>query len=364
MRARLTAGLLIATTMLAGFAGAQGTARAATGQVVLISQDEALMAYDIDSRTMHTLVAGGHGPSSEYVNGPPCFIPGDPDGRFVEADDNPYITWNNGTENGDENPFFQVFGKDGARLTPSGIGDAGRIGEESGMNDPAGCAFDSHGNLFGVDVGTIHAPVIGDGQLVEFFAPDYTTYCVIDSALAQPGMVAFDATGGLLVPEAGFGVIDRYSNFPSSAATCAQGAQKDVWMHTLVEGIGTPISITRDAIHGGWAVGSVLVAPGIFHVTDAGVLDGVIAAPGPQTGTPFGIAYDNASNLWFADLGVRPFPLDGTDPTDPIDSATDQGAFRMVPAGGLPVPVEIANTWQFPDGVAVVPASAITLPSN
>jgi len=131
-------------------------------------------------------------------------------------------------------------------------------------------------------------------------------------------------------------------------------------------GIGTPIGIVR-APDGGWAVSSVLVLPAVYHVSVVGgqpVTDGVIAAPGPSTGTPFGLAYDKLGNLYFADLGVRPFPLDGTDPTDPIDSAPNQSGFAVAPAGGGPIPTRIASNWQFADGVTVVRDDAITLPKG
>ena len=361
---------------LALVAGAQlGTARSAerphprkTHQVVLVAQDEALMAYDIDHQKMYTFMRGGEDQFSHWVNGPPCFIPGDRQGRFLEADDDPFETWtapNGKTENGDANAFFGLFTKTGVRDHSSDYGDDGRVGAEVPMQDPAGCAFDAHGNFFGVDVGFNHAPLMGDGQLVEFFAPDYKTWCVLDKSLSQPGMVAFDDQGGLLVPEAGFGQILRYSNFPSDAGHCG-GSQRSIWMLSAAMGIGTPIGIVR-APDGGWAVSSVLVLPAIYHVTVVGgqpIMDGLIAAPGPNTGTPFGLGYDKLGNLYWADLGVRPFPLDGTDPTDPIDSAPNQSGFAMVKAGGLPIATRIASNWQFADGVTVVPRDAITLPDD
>src|ERR1041384_2522686 len=155
MPARLSLALTVVSLAAARRAGAgqAGVARAAnaTGQVVLISQGEALEAYNIDTGAMHQLV-----PPAEFVNGPPCFIPGDTQGRFVEADDNPNETWTgpSGAENGDAQPFFGLFDRNGARDHDAAVGDAGRVGAESGMKDPAGCAFDASGNLFGVGVGT------------------------------------------------------------------------------------------------------------------------------------------------------------------------------------------------------------------
>jgi polyvinyl alcohol dehydrogenase (cytochrome) len=322
----------------------------------LVAQGEELDVYDVST---HTLRPDPLVPASEFVNGPPCFIPASVPGsagRFVEADDNPN---DHDGFNGEAQPFFGVFTKDGTRdfTSPFGIGGKGRIGFNAGMTDPAGCAFDAKGNLFGVDVGNVHAPAIGDGKLIEFFAAtNYTTFCVLDPTLSQPGMVAFDEQGRLYVPEAGSGKIDRYSGFGTDAAHCGTPT-KELWS----AGLGTPIGIVR-APQGGWAVSSVLVPSGVFHVNDLGIVDGTLVAPAPNTGTPFGLAYDNLGDLFYADLGVKVLGGgEGTpDPTNPIDSAPGAGGFRWVPAGStLPVSQPIATQWDFPDGVTVVNANAI-----
>ena len=96
--------------------------------------------------------------------------------------------------------------------------------------DPAGCAFDedpsspTYGDFFGIDVGENHAPIIGDGQIIQFFAPDFTTFCRLATNLSQPGMVAFDDAGALLVPQAGASEITKFSGFPTSAAQCPTGS--------------------------------------------------------------------------------------------------------------------------------------------
>src|SRR5256885_12674610 len=64
-----------------------------TGQVVLIAQNEELDVYDIDA---HALRAQPLVKKTDWVNGPPCFVPGDRPGRFVEADDNPKDIGTNG----------------------------------------------------------------------------------------------------------------------------------------------------------------------------------------------------------------------------------------------------------------------------
>lgn len=371
MRARLSMATAIAA--LAGVqlvvAGHPGVARADTDQTVLVSADEGLYAYEVDTGDLTLLIQTLHSqtPSnpSEWVNGAACFLPGDSAHRFLIADDNPddrppSDPVGSGFD-GDAQPFFGLFDNDATRDFNTAFGDHGRIGAAANMNDPAGCAFDAAGNFFGVDVGDVHAPFVGDGQLIKFFAPDFKTWCVIDDALSQPGMVAFDSEDGLLVPQAGFGQIVRYSGFPASASSCG-GTSKEIWMESAAQGIGTPIGITRLPGNDGWAVSSVLVPPAIFRVTDDGIVDGVLAAPDTEVATPFGLGFDSGGNLYFADLGVRPFPLQGGDPFDPITAAEDQGAFRVVPAGGPPLAEPIATGWQFPDGVTVVPSSWIVLP--
>ena len=346
-------GVAIVALQLGGVAHV--SAKPATGQVVLIAQNEELDVYDIST---HTLRPQPLVKPSDWVNGTPCFIPGDKAGRFVEADDNP----SDGPDHfdGDTNPFFGVFTKGGSRDFTAPYGTLGRIGglpasDPAHTEDPAGCAFDAAGNLFGIDVGFNHTPGQGDGKIVEFFAPDYTTHCVIDSGLDQPGMVAFDSAGRLYVPESGAGQIQRYSNFPAGAGACGTTVPtEELWS----VGLGTPIGIVP-APGGGWAVSSVLVPAGVFHVSEVngvGVVDGVLASPGPTTGTPFGLAYDAGGNLYYADLGVGPNP----DPTDPLDAVPGAGALRSVPAGAPPVPQALATGMSFPDGVAVVSATAIS----
>lgn len=312
-------------------------AAATTGQTVLVANGQRLDAYDVDSGTVRPAV-----PATEWVNGQTCPIPGDPEGRFVQAADNPAV-------GGDSLPYWGVFGRDGSW---TGV----KIGVP-GLEEPAGCAFDGAGNLFGIDVGGSHTPFAGNGRLVEFFAPDFVSSCLIDDALSQPGMVAFDHKNRLYVPEAGAARVLRYSGLPEGDSDC-RPPEKETFLDGFSQGILTPIAIVR-APTGGWAVSSVLAPAGVFHVNEvadgSGRVTGVLVAPSPVTGNPFGIGFDAAGNLYYADLGLGA----NTDPFDPIGPQDGNGALKTVPLDGPPVPRTILDGLDFPDGVTVIPASAI-----
>ena len=342
------AALLLATSVVAVVAP---TVRADTGldkdrQVVLVAQNEELDVYDP--------VAGGLWAEplvkqSDWVNGTPCFIPGDPDHRFLEADDNP----NENGFNGEEHPFFGVFKNDGTRDMSGPI--SGRVGADAAMKDPAGCTFDDDGNFFGVDVGENHTPLQGDGKVIEFFAATgYRTWCVVDPTLSQAGNPAFH-DGRLYVPETGGGAIWTYTPPTLPTDTCYGG--KTPFATAATMGVGTPISLVRLPDDGGWAVSSVLAPSGVFKVSDQGVNLGPLAAPGPDTGTPFGIGFIG-NDLYYADLGVQPLP-DPTDPSTPADSVDGHAGLRWAKAG-IPVARPLVTGWNFADGVAIVKASDIS----
>jgi polyvinyl alcohol dehydrogenase (cytochrome) len=357
----------VALTALAASQFGVAHSQPPAGEVVLISQNEELDAYD-STGVLHW-EENAFVDKHEWVNGPPCYLPApNPEHHFLEADDN--------EENGQEGADFPWWGEFNVNgeWTGSKIRDADAENPQGTLNDPSGCVFDAAGNFFGVDVGEVHAPLIGDGQLIEFFKTDpanplaapWTSFCRIATDLSQPGMVAFDTQGRLYVPQAGAGVITRYSDFPANASECESNPPAaETWMIGPAQGIGTPIAIAQVPGSTDWAVASVLVPGGIFRVSADGIVVGTYAAPGPQTGTPFGIAFDSAGNLYYADLGVRPWPLTGgEDPSEPIGTADGQGALKMVPAGGAPFPITIQAEMNFPDGVAVVPADWVNVPAG
>jgi len=162
-------------------------ARASSGQVVLISQGEELDVYN--PATGHFFKnADALVKKTDWVNGTPCYIPGDRHGRFIEADDNPSValTGVGSHFNGDAMPFWGIFNKDGSFTHVAVPSYVGGVGMDLHLTDPAGCAFDPHGNFVGVDVGSNHTPTQGNGKVVLFFADAlFGKYCVLDSKISQ-----------------------------------------------------------------------------------------------------------------------------------------------------------------------------------
>ena len=114
-----------------------------------------------------------------------------------------------------------------------------------------GVVFDPRGNLFAVDIGTAQGqiPPPDNGRLIEWFPPNYDTYCILFGptqggvgdhhvdgigGLRDPGILAADKQGNIYVPEPGatdpatgqapgFGRVLKFiaSSFPTRAADCA-----------------------------------------------------------------------------------------------------------------------------------------------
>ena len=124
-----------------------------------------------------------------------------------------------------------------------------------------GCAVDKAGNVFGNDIATAQGqfPSPSSGRLVEWFAPHYTSYCIVygptaggtgphhtdgTGGLAQPGMMALADNGDLLVPNVGTQSVLRFaaSSLPASASDCPGGIypRSKVQVSTFVKGRAVP----------------------------------------------------------------------------------------------------------------------------
>ncbi len=255
-----------------------------------------------------------------------------------------------------------------------------------------GCAVDRTGNLFAADIGTAQGafPPPDDGRLIEWFAPRYDTYCIVDGptaggvgphhvdgtgGLRQPGDLAIDPrTGDLLVPEASssaVGIGGRVLRFarrslPRSAADCGPDGlypRDRLQVSTFVQGdvnyLPFPIAIARDPMCHCWAISTTIGDPAVVWVHDDGTpvvgrsLPGVeIAHVGqdPNAANPFGIAFAPDGTLYLVDIHiVCSAPLINCGP------ATKGGrVLRVTFDKGKPNPVEtIASGLDFPTSVTV-----------
>ena len=176
-----------------------------------------------------------------HLNGPVCFFPpkAHRPGQYIVADDtyresciDARTPQGRCTVTNPLSPFFIGADPDGwavldrsGRWTREHIHTPWNLSEPQpqGNKDPQGCAFDSQGRLFAIDVGSEEAGK-NDGSLIVFFPgprSTYETYCFLDKGLASPGMPAIDQGGNLYVPEPQAGQITKFSPpYPSSAAEC------------------------------------------------------------------------------------------------------------------------------------------------
>jgi hypothetical protein len=215
-------------------------------------------------------------------------------------------------------------------------------GEFNDQSTFTGCAVDSHHNVFAADLGTAQGsfPVPDTGRLIEWFAPSYKDYCIVDGptsggvgphhvdgtgGLRQPGTMAVDTNGDLLLPEAGApsglgGSIVRFdhTSLPSSSAQCPGGLYPPSSLKTsvFIQGNSSmlpfPLGIARDPTCNCWAVDTTIGNPAIAWFDNAGnflpshpVIPGesiAQLASNPQGAyNPFGIAFAPDGTLYITD---------------------------------------------------------------
>jgi hypothetical protein len=230
--------------------------------------------------------------------------------------------------------------------------------QPQGVIDPQGCAFDTHGNFIGVDVGhgSISAP---DGSILMFFPGKkkrYDTYCFLDKHLAAPSMPVMDDAGNLYVPETAlFRVLKFAPPFPSSTADCDNPEKlvttpptKTVFVPTQTD-LLTPSGIARVPNSDHFYIGSVLLLSPIINEYDAtgAKVRNIVPAGVPRN--PLGMDVGADGTLYYAELNL-----------DPVTNDTRCGFMSMVKfdAGGQPqAPVTIGQHLAFPDGVTVTDSS-------
>lgn len=270
--------------------------------------------------------------------------------------------------------------------------DAAGGGAFNNNGTMTGCAFDHERNLFASDLGTAQGafPPPDDGRLIEWFAPRYDTFCIVDGptqggvgphhvdgtgGLRQPGDMATDpANGDLLLPEAGSptgGIGGRvlrlaHASLPQSARDCGTDGlypRRRLRISTFVQGtfsyLPFPLTIARDPTCGCWAISTVIGNPSVAWVHDDGspvpgrILPGVdIAHLGqdPNAANPFGIAFAPDGTLYVVDIHiVCSAPLVNCGP-----ASKGGRVLRVTFHDGQPNPTEtIASGIDFPTSVTV-----------
>jgi hypothetical protein len=256
-----------------------------------------------------------------------------------------------------------------------------------------GCAVDRHANVFAVDLGTAQGqfPPPDNGRLIEWFAPSYTTFCIVDGptsggvgphhvdgagGLTQPGDLAFDENGDLLVPVAGDATVGLFSgrvlrfehtSLPRRAADCGPNGlyprdklRTSVFIQGSLSLLPFPESIARDPACECWAVASVIGDPAIAFFDDHGkplpsmgsIHGETISNVGqdPNGINPYGIAFAPDGTLYIADIHIRcSAPLVGCGPA-PNGGRVLEVAYK----GGRPgVPRVVAGGYNFPTSVTV-----------
>ena len=248
-----------------------------------------------------------------------------------------------------------------------------------------GCAVDRHGNVFGADIATAQGdyPPPSSGRLVEWFAPHYTTDCILygptsggvgphhvdgTGGLAQPGTMALAANDDLLVPNVGTTSVLRFSHasFPTSAAHCPGGVypRAKIQMSTFVSGLSFPAGIAKDPTCGCYAVSSFIGDPSIIWVGANGQPEqGRGSVPGtpladmgksPDQYNPFGVAFAPDGTLYFVDIHITcKSGLSGCGP-----ASYGGRVMRVTFTDGRPgTPTIVAGGFDFPTSVTVcVPA--------
>jgi hypothetical protein len=251
-----------------------------------------------------------------------------------------------------------------------------------------GCVFDRSGNLFASDLGTAQGqfPSPDDGRLIEWFAPAYSTYCIVagptsggvgphhvdgTGGLSQPGDLALAPNGDIMLPEA-TGIAGKVlrldgDSLPHSAADCGPDGlyppgqlRSKVFVQGSLSMLPFPQSIARDPRCNCWAVATVIGNPAIAFFDDYGNrLTGIGVVPGEsivQVGTdpngynPFGIAFGPDGTGYFVDIHIQcSAPLTNCGPED------NAGRVMKIPFvhGHPTTPVVVTGGLNFPTSVTV-----------
>jgi hypothetical protein len=392
--ALLTAGLPVPAG--ASAAASRGGEKGKPGYLVYWDQNE-----EVDFLSMPSGQQGQLLPAWD-LNGQVCVLPG---GRFVGGYD---PTLPNQHNLGGEKPYKQP--PDGMELVePNGAfsgqtlyvpGPYKMHGEKIGSDSPptpdgvynnnqtyTGCAVDRRHDVLANDIATAQGdyPPPSSGRLVEWFAPKYTSYCIVygpdsggygphhtdgSGGLEQPGMMALAPNGDVLVPNVGTNSVLRVaaSSLPTSAAQCPGGLYpRDRLAISTFTKVSFPAGIAEDPACGCYAVSSYIGDPSIVWVTASGQPEpGYGSVPGttvadlgqnPNQYNPFGMAFAPDGTLYFVDIHIAcKGPLTGCGP-----AGYGGRVMRVTVSNGQPSPpVQVAGGFDFPTSVTVcAPAKTV-----
>ena len=255
-----------------------------------------------------------------------------------------------------------------------------------------GCAFDSKGDLFGADIGRAQGSSSSpdQGRIIEWFPPDYTSYCIIigptqggdgphhvngTGGLRNPGMMAVDPQDDLYVPESGRMRILRFdhASLPSGPQDCgADGLLAPPAPYTVFiqRPQNAPAGIARDPTcstdtSNCWAVTNILsnLPPPIGGGNAVSWFDDKgeptsVQGPIPKGNfSPFGIAVSPTGDVFFIDIGLTC----GANGCGTIDDGG--GIFKVSFTNGQPsTPEKINGGLNFPTSVTLCDASAHVCP--
>ena len=249
-----------------------------------------------------------------------------------------------------------------------------------------GCAVDRHANVFAADLGTAQGqfPPPDNGRIIEWFAPSYATFCIVagphhvdgTGGLNQPGDLAIDENGDLLVPVAGNATVGLFagrvlrfdhSSLPRRATDCGPDGlyppdklRSSVFVQGSQALLPFPESVARDPACDCWAVASVFGDPPTpFFYAHGRTLSSMQPIHGesianigadPNGINPFGIAFAPDGTLYIADIHIKcRAPLVGCGP------AANGGRVIEVSYndGKASAPRVIAGGYNFPTSVTV-----------
>jgi hypothetical protein len=339
------------------------------------------------------------------LNGQVCLLP---DGRFVggydptlPAQDNlgsakPYKQPADGEELDEPNGSFSgqtLYVPGPYKMPGQSIGGDSPPSANGVFNNNqtyTGCAIDKAGNVFGNDIATAQGdyPPPSSGRLVEWFAPNYTTYCIVygpttggagphhadgSGGLAQPGMMALADNGDVLVPNVGTSSVLRFAaaSMPTSAADCPGGVypRSKVHVSAFVKNLAFPAGIAKDPTCDCFAVSTYIGSPAIRWVTKDGapepgrgtVPGTTIADLGKSAGqyNPFGMAVAPDGTLYFIDIHVAcKGLLTGCGP-----ASYGGRVMKVTVTNGQPgTPVAVATGFDFPTSVTLCVPATMTCP--